>query len=139
MGDSLINPSWFSRQSQGVKAIVVLGGLLILLGAVLFLLAKCDNYLIGRDIKKARENVNVALQQVNAAKGTVANDRVDEAVALHNVNAAVQDVITASNATDQAKAEANAAAANYIAAKKAGIPTGTTEADLDAKLRALGE
>lgn len=110
---------------------------LLLLGAVLFTMDKCGGYFSSRDIDKAKANLNAALANVNAAKDVVVNDRIDEAVVLEQVKQAANDVITASNATDQAKAEANAAVANYIAAKNANRPTGTTEADLDAKMRAL--
>lgn len=112
---------------------------LLLIGAVLFLAKSCGDWRSNRDISKARANVNAALVAVNAAKEVVGNDRVDEAVALDHVKQAANDVITTSNATDQAKTEANAAVANFIAAKNANLPTGTTEADLDSKLRALGE
>lgn len=122
---------------SGWRLIVILAIVLIIFG--MFLAHSCSNYFAGRDIGKARANVDAALNAVNGAKGTVANDKTDEALALQNVNAAVQDVISASNATDQAKAEANAAVANYIAQKAAHLPTGTTEKDLDDKLKALGE
>tara|TARA_R110000868_G_scaffold57443_1_gene177361 strand:- start:60 stop:461 length:402 start_codon:yes stop_codon:yes gene_type:complete len=103
-----------------------------------YLLTQVNSCRTNREIDKARANVNAALANVNASKGTVANDRVDEAVAIEKVKEAVNGAIAASTATDQAKAETNAAVANYEAAKKAGQPTGTTEADLDAKLKALG-
>lgn len=136
---SLIDPSWFERQPIAVRIGLTVAAALVVIGAVLFTLDRCSTWRANRDIDKARANVNAAMQEVNAAKATVANDRIDEALALQNVNAAVQDVVNASTATDAAKAEANAALANYKAAVEARRPTGTTEADLDAKLRALGE
>lgn len=125
----------FSAQTWKVAGVCL--GLLVLLGAVLFGIHSCGTYLDNRGVSKARANVNAALQQVNAQKAVIANDRVDEAVAIDHVKQAANDVITASNATDQAKAEANAAVANYVQAKQANVPTGTTEADLQRKLEAL--
>ncbi len=112
---------------------------LFLIAGILFLAKSCGDWRSNRDINKARANVNAALAAVNKGKEVVGNDRVDEAVALDHVKQAANDVITASNAADVAKTEANAAVANFIAAKNANLPTGTTEADLDAKLKALGE
>lgn len=113
--------------------------LAIAIGGILFAIDRIGGVFSTHDINKARANVNAALVAVNAAKGTVANDKVDEAVALEKVKEAANDVVAASNATDAAKQAANQAVANFIAAKNANVPTGTTEADLDAKLRALGE
>lgn len=121
------------------RAIVYVAIGLLLLAVVLFVFDKCGSYWSSRDIKKAQENVNIAMNAVNAAKGTVSNDRVAEAVALEQLKEATNDVVNASTATDEAKAEANAALANYIAQKASNKPTGTTEADLQKKLEALGQ
>jgi hypothetical protein len=124
---------WPMWARAGVPVVI----LLFVIGAALFTSSKISNAWNNYQVNKARANVNAAMVAVNDAKKVVANDRVAEAVVLEQVNAATKDAIAASNATDQAKAEANAAVANFIAAKKANVPTGTTEADLDAKLRAL--
>lgn len=113
--------------------------LLVLIGGVLFGLDRLSTYRLNRAIEKAKANVNAALKEVDAAKAVVSSDKVDEAVALDHVKQAEQEVIAASNATDQAKAEANAALVNYVTAKNANIPTGTTEADLQRKLDALNQ
>jgi thioesterase domain-containing protein len=126
-----------STQQWKIVGLCVAG--LVLIGIVLFTFQTCGNYFSGRDINKARANVNAALVEVKAAKEVVANDRVDEAVALDHVKQAANDVVSASTATDEAKTAANQAVANYEAAVKEKRPTGTTEADLDEKLRALGQ
>jgi hypothetical protein len=110
---------------------------LVVLALVLFLSDRCGGYFASHDIGKARANVNAGLSEVNAAKQGVANDRVDEAVALDHVKQAANEVIAASNATDQAKTEANKALANYQIAVNANVPTGTTAEDLQRKLEAL--
>lgn len=119
------------------KAIIYGAIGLVLLGIILFTFDRCGSYWSSRDIKKAKENVNIAMNAVNAAKGTVANDRVDEAVALEQLKEATNDVVNASTATDEAKAEAQQALANYVAQKASNRPTGTTEEDLRKKLEAL--
>lgn len=135
---TMIEPNWIERLTPR-KIVVILVTALVVIGGVLFGLHSCGNFFSNRDINKARENVNAALEEVNQAKATVANDRVDEAIALEKVKVAANDVIEASNATDEAKQAVNKAVANYEAAVKAKVPTGTTEADLDAKLKALGQ
>lgn len=135
----MIDPNIFERQSPAIKVGILCVAFLVLLGFVLFVVDQCDSKIAHSKIDKARANVNAALEQVNAAKATVANDRVDEAVALDHVKSAANDVITASNATDDAKAQANAALANYNAAVAAKQPTGTTAEDLQRKLDALDQ
>ncbi len=125
--------------AQGWKAIAGVVVLIAIIVLILFTMDKCGGYWSNRNIDKLKANVNAALADVNNAKGTVSNDKVDEAVALEKVKQAANDVITASNATDQAKTEANQAVANYIAAKNANRPTGTTEAQLDEALRKLDQ
>ncbi len=110
-----------------------------MLGAVLFTFDRCGTYWGNRGLDKYKANVNKALEAVKTGKDVVGNDRVDEAVALEKVAEATKDAINASNASTEAQTATNHALANYIEAKKAGLPTGTTEADLDEKLRGLGE
>jgi len=139
---SLESPSkldWFWRLAPAVKAIIVVVALTVIIGVILFASDRISGWWSTRDINKARANVNAAMNDVKNAKDVVVNDRVDEAVALEKVDEAVKEVIEASTATDEAKEEARKAMANYNAAVAAGRPTGTTEADLDAKLRALGQ
>lgn len=119
------------------KAIGIAIGLLILLAAVLFVSDRITGWWSTRTIDRAKGNVANALNAVNGAKEVVANDRIDEAVAVENVKRAVQDVVNASNASDAAKTATNAALANYEAAKKANKPVGTTEQELLDKLNEL--
>lgn len=112
---------------------------LVLLGAVLFTVSKCDNWRSNRAIDKARANVNAAMQNVNAAKAVVSNDAVNEAVAVQQFKDAVNDAVILSNATDAAKVETNKAAANYATAVNENRPVGTTEDDLNRKLKVLDQ
>lgn len=121
------------------KAIIVSAVLLAVIGVTLLFSDRCGTYFGDRSIRKGLENVNAAMANVNAAKAVVGNDRVDEGVVVEQVTQAVSDVIAASNATDQAKTEANAALANYRASVNANRPTGTTQADLEKKLAALDQ
>ena len=128
-----------SLSEKAWKAVGIGIGLLVLLGVVLFGISKCDNWRTQRAIDKAKANFNGAMANVNAAKDTVANDKVNEAVAVNAVAAAAKDVIAASDATDAKKAEAAKAVADYENAKNANLPTGITEADLRRRLDALDD
>lgn len=141
---SLDNPTKVERAVAMYKAwpvtakiAVPLGVLLLVVGFVLFNIDRLERWTGTRAIDHAKTNVNIALADVNAGKAVVANDRVNEAVAVEQVKQAANDVITASNATDDAKAAAKQAVANYVAAKQANVPTGTTEEDLQRKLDEL--
>jgi hypothetical protein len=79
------------------------------------------------------------MQDVNAAKQTVDGDRVEEAVAIEKVKQATNQALQASDATEAAKQAVNEALVKYQAAVNANRPTGTTQADLEAKLRELGQ
>lgn len=112
---------------------------LVIIAILLFASDRISNWWNSRGIDKAKANVNAALEAVNAQRSVVATDRVDEALALQNVNVAVKGVIEASNATDAAKQAANEALAKYENAHRANVPVGTSEEILREKLRALDE
>jgi hypothetical protein len=109
--------------------LIALAGIVIL-GGVLFLADKCSTYEGNKKLKAAQTNANIAMNAVNAAKGTVVKDAVNEAVAVDRVKEAVNDAVTASNATDAAKQRTNQALANYQVAVNANVPVGTSADDL---------
>jgi hypothetical protein len=123
---------------NNVKMISGCIALLILICAALFGIDRYDHYRSQRAIDKARANVNAALADVNVAKQVVANDRVNEAVAVEQVKQAANDVLAASNASEAAKTETNKALANYAASVNANVQ-GTTANDLQRKLDALDQ
>lgn len=129
----------YKRWPLAVRIAVPLVTLLVVIGIVLFSIAKFDTWRANRSLRQAKANVNVAMQNVNAAKAVVSNDAVNEAVAVEQFKDAVNTAVALSNATDQAKEETKQAAANYAAAVNANRPLGTTEDDLDKKLRALDQ
>lgn len=101
---------------------------LVLLGIILFGVHSCNDWWAKRQINKAKQDVNIALQELANAKAAV--DPHAESAAIEKLKEATNTALAASAATDEAKAETNAALANYKAARNANRPTGTTEADL---------
>ncbi len=141
---SLTEPSAFEKLlikfgtwPIAVRIAVGLGVVLLVVGIILFGVAKFDNWKFDRKIDKARANVNAALADVNVAKQVVANDRVNEVLAVEDVKRAANDAVAASQASDAAKTVANQAVANYAAARNANLPVGTTEQDIHNALDAL--
>lgn len=136
---SLITPFLPPYSTKVWRAILYCAVGLAILAIALFAASKIRTYITNRSIEKARANVNLALKEVANAQVIVTGDKVAENRAIEDVKVAANAAIEASLATNQAKAEAAQAVADYEAAKKAGVPTGTTEAQLDEKLRALGQ
>lgn len=101
---------------------------LTLLGLILFGIDRCSTWNQNRKLNNAKQEVNVALQELANAKAAV--DPHAESAAIEKLKEATNTAIEATTATDEAKAETNAALANYKAARNANRPTGTTEAEL---------
>lgn len=136
---TLTDPTWIEKQSPRTKAIAFCAVLLVIIGGILFTVHTVRNYRARKQIEQGIANVNAAMKQVANAQMVVGGDKVAENRAVEDFKESANTVIEASTATDEAKAEANAAVANFIATKNANRPTGTTEEDLKRKLEALGQ
>lgn len=101
---------------------------IIVLAIVLFAADRISTWNSKRKLNNAKQEVNVALQELANAKAAV--DPHAESAAIEKLKEATNTALTASGATDEAKAETNAALANYKAARNANRPTGTTETEL---------
>lgn len=102
------------------KAIIGVGGAVVLLGATLLLFDKCGTYFDDKKTTKLRANVNAAAQELKDAQANKDKDNIDVIVKTERMKAAVNAAVDAANATDAAKMEvaratqnlANAAASN---------------------------
>lgn len=100
----------------------------VALGVVLFAADRISTWNSKRKLNNAKQEVNVALQELANAKAAV--NPYAEAAAVEKLKEATNTALAASTATDEVKAETNAALANYKAVRNANKPVGTSEAEL---------
>lgn len=140
---SLDNPTKTERllawikTPKGIKvALYCLGGI-VLLGAILYVASATREWWSGRQIDKLKANVNVATKELEQSQANVAKAKQDEQLALQNVNAAVIDYTEKTNATDAAKLDTNRAMQNMANAVNANRNVNLNISDLDKRLNEI--
>lgn len=106
------------------KTLAIAVGLLIVIGLVLFTVQQCGNWREQREIDKARANVNAALSNLSNAQANKVQAEKDLAIAEQIAKDAAQDVVKASEASEEAKKVTNQALANITVAQ--GVNTQNT-------------
>jgi len=130
---SLDNPTTFEKATIFIKAHkiwFIIGGLSLALILGWAVLTAYQNHESRKAITDARANVNTALQKVTDAQANVANDKVNEAVAVQEFHDAVNTYTNAVNATNEQKWAVNQAIANVDKAVNANVPVGITAEDV---------
>ena len=125
------------KTPKGVKvALYCLGGI-VLLGIVLYIASATSEWWSGRQIDKLKANVNAATKELEQSQANVAKAKQEEQLALQNVNAAVADYTTKTNATDAAKAETDRALRNMANAVNANRNVNLNISDLEKRLNEI--
>lgn len=136
----LDNPTKFERllkwvqTPKGIKVALYCLGALVLLGGILWAVSATQEWWSGRQIDKLKANVNVATKELEQSQANVAKAKQDEQLALQNVNVAVADYTTKTNATDAAKAETDRALRNMANAVNANRNVNLNISDLERRL-----
>lgn len=112
---------------------------LVILGAVLFGLDRCDSWWSNRNVNKQKANINAILSNINAIEtGVIAATKEELAAEKMAANIETKALLNAVNATEETRIDTNAALANLQKAKNANA-TGITVKELEEKLRRLDQ
>lgn len=95
----------FFIQNRRIILITLL--LILVIGSIAFLFAKCDNYLFQRGVDKDKKAVNEALQNINAINSQITNlkEQADQQVII--VNQAKENLNASKEETNEARENTN--------------------------------
>ncbi len=127
--------TWTAFKYKRVLIYSLLG--LILFAGVLFAMDRYENWRRNAQINKARQDVNVAMQDLANVKSNVNADKDKASQAVANLQMATNTLVSATDASEAARTQTNAALANVAQAVNANLPTNTTADDLKRQLDGL--
>ena len=127
--------TWRAFKYKRVLIYSLLG--LILFAGVLFAMDRYENWRRNAQINKARQDVNVAMQDLANVKSNVNADKDKASQAVANLQVATNTLVSATDASEAARTQTNAALANVAQAVNANLPTNTTADDLKRQLDGL--
>ena len=134
---SLVDPTIQSFW-QKYRFWIILGGCVLALILIAGLFSWGSNWWFWRGVENDKEAIKEELANIKVAEETIANLKIDIAVAKERVAEGTNNYANAVNATDAAKAQTNAALANLQQAKDANA-INVSVAELERKLDALDQ
>lgn len=139
---SLDNPTtfekalaWFKTPGK-LKLVLVLAAIGGLVALVLFTVDYCGSWSTNRENEKRKANINAGMANIANKQSTIANLETEVAIEKERVRQETETHLTTVNATEQVKAETNAALSNLAAAKNANT-TNSSVRQLEDVLRRL--
>ncbi len=127
--------TWTAFKYKRVLIYSLLG--LILFAGVLFAMDRYENWRRNAQINKARQDVNVAMQDLANVKSNVNADKDKASQAVANLQMATNTYLDSVNAATDARNATNQALSNLSLATNANLPANTTADDLKRQLDGL--
>lgn len=127
----------FSERTWKIIGAAIAG--VIILGAVLFGIDRCGTYRANKDTAKAKQKIANTVAEINDIGKTISNLEQKKAEKQGELNRDVETLQNNIYGLDDAKAETNAAIANFQKAVNANTNTNATAQQIEDALKKLDQ
>lgn len=136
---SLLEPNWYDKLKAWpyFKLAALVAGLIAVIGFGLFVVDRCDSYSANRKDKAAKDKIANTAKEIANISNVISNLEVQKAEKAGELNRDMEQLQKDIFGRDEAKAETNAALANFQKAVNANSNVNRSAEDLERILREL--